>query len=152
RKGEAASATSTPVTVLATVVHPAPEASTEAAHSSAVIVPGGQITKELLPNPNLTIQTTQKLKGSKAGFSTRELTVALRRAGVAAGRRGLDRRLARGAPRRHYKAQIIEYQITVRNTGNVPLALTKFSDPDCAHISSAGPNGEQLQSGHSARY
>jgi hypothetical protein len=137
REGEATSATSAPVTVLA------------AAPSGAVIVPGGQIAKVLLPNPNLTIETTQKLKGSKAGFSTRELTVALGRAGVAAGRHKPSRSRA---PRGHYKAQIIEYQITVRNTGNVPLALTKFSDPFCAHISSAGPVGELLQSGHSARY
>ena len=36
REGEAASATSAPVTVLATVVHPVPDASTEAAPSSAV--------------------------------------------------------------------------------------------------------------------
>jgi hypothetical protein len=137
RKGEAASATSAPVTVLA------------AAPSSAVVAPGGQIAKVLLPNPNLTIETTQKLKGSKAGFSTRELTVALARAGVAAGRHKPSR--AR-APRGHYKAQIIEYQITVRNTGNVPLALTNFSDPYCAHISSAGRTGEPLQPGHSTRY
>jgi hypothetical protein len=134
RQGEAASATSAPVTVLA------------AAPSSAVIVPGAQIAKVLLPNPNLTIQTTQKLKGSKAGFSTRELTVALGRPGVAAGRPK-----TRHAPR-HYRTQIIEYQITVTNTGNVPLTLTNLSDPNCGHISPAGPLGEQLQPGHSARY
>jgi hypothetical protein len=151
-KGEAASATSAPVTVLAAVVHAVPEASSEAGALSAVIVRAGQITNGLLPNPNLTIETTQKLKGSKAGFSTRELRVALGRAGVAAARRGLVRRLPRGASRGHYKAQIIEYQITVRNTGNVLLALTKFSDPYCAHISSAGAIGELLQPGHSARY
>jgi hypothetical protein len=148
REGEAGSATSAPVTALATVVHASTEASTEAALLSAVIVPGGQITKGLLPNPNLTIETTQKLKGSKAGFTTRELTVALGGAGVAAGRH----KPSRGRAPRHYKAQIIEYQITVRNTGNVPLALTKFSDPYCARISSAGAIGEQLQPGHSARY
>jgi hypothetical protein len=130
RQGEAASATSAPVTVLA-----------------AAIFPGAQIAKVLLPNPNLTIETTQKLKGSKAGFSTRELTVALGHPGAAAGRPKTRR-----APRGHYKAQIIEYQITVTNTGNVPLTLTNLGDPNCGHISPAGPLGEQLQPGHSARY
>jgi hypothetical protein len=147
RKGEAASATSGSVTAIARVVHAVPEASTEAAASSAAFVPGGQITNELLANPNLTIETTQKLKGSKAGFSTRELTVALGHPGAAAGRPKTRR-----APRGHYKAQIIEYQITVTNTGNVPLTLTNLGDPNCGHISPAGPLGEQLQPGHSARY
>jgi hypothetical protein len=97
----------------------------------------------LVPNPKLTIETAQKLKGSKAGFSTRQLTFALSRPGVTAGRR---------KPRPRRQGEVIEYQVTVKNTGNVPLALTRLSDPYCADLSSGGTVGEQLQPGASARY
>ena len=97
----------------------------------------------LMPNPKLTIKTEQKLKGSRAGFSARPLTVKLSHAGVDAGRR---------KPRPRRPGEIIEYQVTVKNTGNVPLALTRLSDPYCADLSSGGPVDEQLQPGASARY
>jgi len=144
-RGEAATATSAPVTVLAAVVPPAstlPKASTEVATLGTIITPGRLTTSAVLPRPNLTINATQKIKGSKAGFSSRELAVTLSRPGAAAGRR----------KRRHYTSQTLEYRITVTNTGNVPLALTNFSDPYCRGVSSSAPAGGQLKAGRTVVY
>lgn len=144
-RGDAASAMSAPVTVLAPVapvVSPPPEAPIEEAPHSPVVVPTPQVVKALA-NPNLKIGATQKLKGSKAGFSARELTVPLGRSAIA----------SRGRRRSHRTPQVLEYQITVANTGNVPLVLTKFSDPYCGHVSSGAPaGGGLLQPGASAVY
>lgn len=133
REGEVTSATSGSVTALATPVLPlAPGLAVQAAREVKSATP------QVLSNPNLTVRTAQKLKGSKGGFTTHELTVKLGR-GVAAGRH-------------HQKAEVIEYEITVTNTGNVPVALSKLSDRYCAHISSAEPVGKQLQPGRSVLY
>lgn len=148
REREATSATSSPVSVAAVpfaVTPPAvtPPAVTPPASAGGVLSERAMFAGEPVPNPNLTIRMAQKLKGSKAGFSTGQLAVTLSRPAVDAGRR---------KPGRRPQDQIIEYQITVTNTGNVPLALTRFSDPYCADLASGGPAGEQLQPGEPARY
>ncbi len=140
---EATSATSSPVAVAAALFAESPLAVAAPASAGGVLSERAIFTGELVPNPNLTISTEQKLKGSKAGFSRRQLAVPLGRRGVDAGRRKSGRRR---------QIQIIEFQITVSNTGNVPLALTRLSDPYCADLSSGGSPGEQLQPGMLARY
>ena len=136
REGESESAMSGSVTVGATP----PQA------SNAVLAFGAPV-----PKPDLTIEMAQRLKGSKAGFRMRELTVPLGRRGVAAGRRKLHHG-RRPSGHGHQTTQIIEYQITVRNTGNVPLTVTNLSDPYCARIASGRPPGAPLQPGSSALY
>ncbi len=148
REREATNATSSPVEVAAapppvTPLPVTPLAVLPQTPAGGVLSERAVVTGQPVPNPNLTIETAQKLKGSPAAFGTRQLTVTLKRPGVDAGRRKRGRRR---------QGQIIEYQITVTNTGNVPLALTRLSDPYCAGLSSAGPVGEQLQPGVSAHY
>jgi hypothetical protein len=148
REREATSATSGAVEVAAAALGMpplpvTPLAVAPPAASGGVLSEQATFAGELVPNPNLTIRTEQKLKGSTAGFSTRQLTVTLTRPGVAAGRRKRGRRP---------QGQTIEYQITLSNTGNVPLALTRVSDPYCAALSSGGSFGKQLQPGASALY
>jgi hypothetical protein len=150
---EATSAASNPVQVAAATLVVPPVAVPPVGTAPVAVAPptpaGGVLGEravsmgELVPNPSLTIKTAQKLKGSRVGFSSSQLTVTLSRAGVDAGRRKLGRRR---------QGQVIEYQITVRNTGNVPLAITRLSDPYCADLSSSASVGEQLQPGVSTRY
>ena len=58
--------------------------------------------------PGFTIEDAQQVKGSLTGFTKAELTVIA--------------------------GQTIEYQVTVKNTGNVPLKLANFTDSDCGNV------------------
>jgi len=69
------------------------------------------------PAAEFTIASEQEVKGSHAGFTTGELTVAL--------------------------GQTLEYRVSVRNTGTVPLALSGFTDVNCVNIA-GGPSGAEL--------
>jgi hypothetical protein len=46
--------------------------------------------------------------------------------------------------------QTLEYKIVVTNTGNVPIKMSKFSDPKCAAVS--GPSEKELAVGESVVY
>jgi len=58
--------------------------------------------------PNLTIEDRQKVRSSAAAFTNGELTVS--------------------------DGQTVEYRITVKNAGNVPLKLKNFTDADCVNL------------------
>lgn len=77
---------------------------------------------EIPPRPAFTIQAAQQLAGSTSGFTEEEL----------AGQVG----------------ETVDYQITVHNTGNVPLTLANFSDANCAGVL-GGPGLSALAIGQS---
>jgi hypothetical protein len=72
--------------------------------------------KKCPPAPALTIEKLQQIAGSGSGFTTSPLTGKVN--------------------------QTVEYEIIVRNTGNVPLVLSNFSDPRCDGGTIAGGQGE----------
>jgi uncharacterized repeat protein (TIGR01451 family) len=74
--------------------------------------------------PAFTIQKQQKIEGSNEGFTT----------GTLSGQVG----------------QTVDYQVTVTNTGNVPLTFSSFTDANCSGIA-GGPSGA-LEIGKSATY
>ena len=65
-------------------------------------------------NPAFTVEKLQEIKGSKAGFTTSELTGKI--------------------------GQTVDYEIIVKNTGNVSLKFGKLSDANCTSIA---PSGEE---------
>jgi uncharacterized repeat protein (TIGR01451 family) len=74
--------------------------------------------------PAFAIQKQQKIEGSNEGFTT----------GTLSGQVG----------------QTVDYQITVTNTGNVPLTFSNFTDAKCSGVA-GGPTGA-LELGKSATY
>ena len=72
----------------------------------------------------LAVSDAQKVKGAAGGFSTGELSVLA--------------------------GQTIEYRVTVRNTGNVQLKLTGFTDTGCVNVS--GPGAGEIAPGESTTY
>ncbi len=77
-----------------------------------------------VPEPRFTIEKEQKIDGGQAPFTENEVIG--------------------GA------GQTVDYLITVRNTGNVPLTLSNFEDAGCTGIA-GGPPGE-LEPGESTTY
>lgn len=80
---------------------------------------------EVKPAPGLTIADEQELAGSHAVFTENELTATL--------------------------GQVVDYRITVRNTGNISLALSNFSDASCANLA-GGPGQGELAPAQSTVY
>jgi len=79
------------------------------------------------PAPSFTIEKLQEIAGSKAGFTRSPLTGAL--------------------------GETVDYEIVVTNTGNVPLALSGFSDERCdANTLAGGPGEAVLPAGASTTY
>jgi hypothetical protein len=77
--------------------------------------------------PSFTIEKLQQIAGSSTGFTTATLTGLI--------------------------GQTADYEIRVMNTGNVPLSLSKFSDPQCdAGTLAGGPGSAQLAVGESTTY
>ncbi len=78
---------------------------------------GSKTSNEVIVNiasePKFTIEKLQEIEGSKAGFTKSELT-------------GKD-------------GQTVDYEVIVKNTGNISLKFKPLSDPGCEGIS---PNGE----------
>jgi hypothetical protein len=72
--------------------------------------------KKCPPAPALTIEKLQQIAGSGSGFTKSPLTGNIN--------------------------QTVEYEIIVKNTGNVPLVLSNFSDPNCDGGTLAGGQGE----------
>ena len=68
--------------------------------------------------PAAAIEKLQEIKGSGAGFTTKELTASV--------------------------GQTVDYEIIVRNTGSVPVKLSGFTDGHCENIS-GGPGSSELQ-------
>jgi hypothetical protein len=75
--------------------------------------------------PNFSITKLQKIEGSKAAFTTSPVT----------GKVG----------------QTVDYEIIVKNTGNVPLTFTNFIDEQCGNIA-GGPGGGTVETGNTATY
>ncbi len=80
---------------------------------------------EVKPAPSLMIADEQELAGSHAGFTEDELTATL--------------------------GQLVDYRITVRNSGNVSLVLSNFSDVSCANLA-GGPGQGELAPAQSTVY
>ncbi|HEV2981059.1 MAG TPA: hypothetical protein VGX51_06475 [Solirubrobacteraceae bacterium] len=72
--------------------------------------------KECPPAPAFAIEKRQQIAGSGEGFTT--------------------------APLKGLSGQTVNYQITVQNTGNVPLVLSNFIDEHCDSGTIAGGQGE----------
>ena len=83
------------------------------------------LTVEKPPTPEFTIEAGQEVNGSGAGFTNSEVTPAL--------------------------GQTVRYEITVHNTGNVPLKLSNFTDANCANIA-GGPGVSELAPSESTAY
>ena len=92
----------------------------EAVRSHAIAGPAGVIKKatsnrvvaNVPAEPAFEIEKLQAIKGSGSGFTKAELPGAV--------------------------GQTVEYEIVVRNTGNVPLALSALADANCTGISPSG--------------
>ncbi len=80
---------------------------------------------ECPPAPEFTITKLQKIEGSKTGFTTAPLT----------GKVG----------------QTVDYEIIVKNTGNVPLVFSNFTDEQCGTVT-GGPGATPIEKGGSAVY
>jgi uncharacterized repeat protein (TIGR01451 family) len=74
--------------------------------------------------PGFTIEKLQRI-GGEGSFTKEELTGEL--------------------------GDVVEYQIVVTNTGNVPLEFSHFSDPHCEGIA-GGPGGKPVQPGGSTTF
>lgn len=84
-------------------------------------------TSAAVPVPltaGFSVSDAQEIAGSGSGFATGELSVVV--------------------------GQTVDYQITVRNTGNVSLKLTSFTDAGCVNI--AGPGRAEIEPTESTTY
>jgi uncharacterized repeat protein (TIGR01451 family) len=75
------------------------------------------VSLECPPEPDFTITKLQEIKGSNAGFTTAQLSGEV--------------------------GQAVDYEIVVKNTGNVPLAFSKFLDAGCGTVT-GGPGAAKL--------
>ncbi len=79
------------------------------------------------PAPSFTIRKLQEIAGTSTGFTTETLTGAV--------------------------GQTVDYEIVVENTGNVPLALSTFTDPRCdTGTIAGGPGASPLEPGASTTF
>jgi hypothetical protein len=80
---------------------------------------------ECPPEPAFSITKLQQIEGSKTGFTESELAAE--------------------------KGQTVDYEVVVKNTGNVPLTFSAFTDEHCEDVT-GGPGGAQLALGASTTY
>ena len=80
---------------------------------------------EVPAKPAFTIEKQQRIEGSGKGYTTTEMSGML--------------------------GQTVEYQIIVKNTGNVPLTFSAFEDEKCEGIS-GGPGASPIEPGESTTY
>jgi hypothetical protein len=73
-------------------------------------------TPKPTPAPGFTVEKSQEIAGTKAGFTAAPLPGAV--------------------------GETVDYEITVKNTGNVPLKFSGFSDARCDQPTIAGGPGE----------
>lgn len=79
------------------------------------------------PDPALAIEKLQKIAGTSGSFTTSPLTGSV--------------------------GQTVDYEILLKNTGNVPLSIGPLSDPRCDEETiSGGPGTEELAPGASSTY
>jgi hypothetical protein len=84
-------------------------------------------TPPALPEPSFTIEKLQEIAGSGSGFSKQTLTGEV--------------------------GQTIDYELVVKNTGNVPLTFSSFSDPRCdTGTIAGGPGATPVAPGASTTY
>jgi uncharacterized repeat protein (TIGR01451 family) len=97
---------------------------TQASNTVVVEVP----LPPALPTPAFTLEKLQQIAGAGGSYTSSQLT------GVV--------------------GQTVDYEIVVKNTGNVPLALASFTDPQCdAGTLAGGPEGgAALPAGASTTY
>ena len=99
--------------------------------ATALLMPltqtSNQVVVEVPAAPAFTIEKRQKISGSLSAFTASPLTGAI--------------------------GQVVEYQISLKNTGNVPLAFSSFEDAHCDTASIAGgPSAAPLAPGASATF
>jgi hypothetical protein len=78
---------------------------------------------ECPPEPDFTITKLQKIDGSSTGFTTSPVTGQI--------------------------GQTVDYEIIVKNTGNVPLTFSNFTDENCGTVS-GGPGTTPVERGGTA--
>jgi hypothetical protein len=79
------------------------------------------------PEPGMSVEKLQELVGGSGSYTTAPLTGQI--------------------------GQIVQYEIIVKNTGNVPLTLSAFGDPRCDEGTiTGGPEGAALPVGGSTTY
>jgi uncharacterized repeat protein (TIGR01451 family) len=79
------------------------------------------------PEPRMSVEKLQEIVGDSGSYTTAPLTGQI--------------------------GQIVQYEIIVENTGNVPLTLSAFSDPRCDEGTiTGGPEGAALPVGGSTTY
>jgi len=81
-----------------------------------VVHVSNQVVVTVAPEPAFTLEKLQKLASSAGAFTTQPVTGAV--------------------------GDTVDYEIVVKNTGNVPLALSGFSDPRCDPLTLAGGPGQ----------
>jgi hypothetical protein len=97
-----------------------------AGQGSAVTHTSNTVVATVPAEPAFTIEKLQEIAGSKAGFTTSEITGEV--------------------------TQTVDYEIIVKNTGNVPLTFSEFTDEKCDSGTIAGGPGGALGPGESATY
>jgi hypothetical protein len=94
--------------------------------TSFMVEPPGE-EKHLAPAPEFTIEKLQEIAGSGSGFTKSPLTGSV--------------------------GQTVDYEILVKNTGNVPLTFSSFTDPHCdAGTIGGGPGAAAVAPGASTTY
>ena len=83
--------------------------------------------KVIAAEPSFTIEKLQRIEGSGAGYTTAQVTGAV--------------------------GDTVEYEIVLKNTGNVPLTFSTFTDPHCdAGTIAGGAGGMPIAPGGSTTY
>jgi uncharacterized repeat protein (TIGR01451 family) len=83
------------------------------------------VVAKVTAEPAASIEKLQEIKGSGAGWTKSELTAHI--------------------------GQTVDYEIIVRNTGDVPVKLSSFTDTNCEGLS-GGPGSSELAPGNSTTY
>ena len=86
--------------------------------------PSNEVIVNTPAEPEFTIEKLQEISGTGTGFTKNELTGKL--------------------------GQIVDYQIIVANTGNVPITFSPLSDHNCTNIAPSGAT--ELTVGHSETF
>ena len=101
------------------------EASVTATHEGTGTKTSNKVLVNVPAEPSFTIEKLQEIKGSGAGFTSSTLTGKL--------------------------GQAVDYEIVVKNTGNVELTFSEFTDAGCEAIA-GGPGTKALAPGESSTY
>ncbi len=101
------------------------EGTPPAGDGSPITHTSNKVEVEVPAEPGFSIEKLQEIAGSGEGFTTEPLTGHI--------------------------GQTVDYEIDVKNTGNVPLTFSAFEDEKCEGIS-GGPGASPVEPGGSTTY